>query len=209
VSQVNLLPPEILQGQRYRRSTVAVLLAGIVVLALIFAFYLLQVNRLGSVNDEIDAQEQTNAALQGQINELQPFEDLKVQAEQTQAVLDAAYQNEVSFAGLLLDVSRVIPPDAYLQTYTATITTTVGTPQEGDEGAGTFVGTQSMGGQAIGIDTISTWLIGLQEVRGWVNPWVSSVTVADESIDSFSFTSTVDLTNEVVTKRGKGAADGG
>jgi len=209
VSQVNLLPPEILQGQRYRRSAVVVLLGGVVVIALIFAFYLLQVNSLSSVNDEIEAQQQTNAALQAQIAELQPYEDLKIQAEQTQAVLDAAYQNEVSFSGLLLDVSRIIPSDAYLQTYAATITTTVGTG-EGEEAVdSTFVGSQSMGGQAIGVDTISLWLVRLQEIKGWVNPWVSSVTSADEAIDAFRFTSTVDLTSEVVTKRGRGASNGG
>ena len=62
VSQVNLLPPEILQrqGQRTahdlrdrggaRRSSASIL-----------AFYLLQVNRLAGVNDDIEAQERTNA----------------------------------------------------------------------------------------------------------------------------------------------------
>ncbi len=209
MSQVNLLPLSILQGQKYRRSAVAVLLGGVVLLVFIFAFYLLQIQRLSSVEDDISAQELTNAGLQEQINGLQEFEDLKIQAEQTEAVLTLAYQNEVSFSGLLLDMSRIMPSETYLQNYTATITTAVGAQGGGTAAEGTFIGTQSMGGQAIGIDEISLFLTRLEQVKGWVNPWVSSVTSADQSIDAFSFTATVDLSNEVVTKRGQGEVSGG
>ena len=55
MGQVNLLPPDILQRQRYRRMTLTVLAAGAIVLALIVAFFLIQVGRLGSVNDILAA----------------------------------------------------------------------------------------------------------------------------------------------------------
>ena len=72
MSQVNLLPPDILAAQRQRR------LAGVVALAgvgdgPILVFYVLQVGKLGGVGD-IDQQEQTNASLQNQINSLGEFE---------------------------------------------------------------------------------------------------------------------------------------
>ena len=63
MSQVNLLPPDILQGQRYRRLTLTVLAAGAIVLTLIVVFFFIQVGRLGAVNDDIAAKEQTNAEL--------------------------------------------------------------------------------------------------------------------------------------------------
>ena len=53
MSQVNLLPHDVQQGQRYRRLTLTVLAGGAVVLALIIAFFLLQVGKLGSVNDDV------------------------------------------------------------------------------------------------------------------------------------------------------------
>ncbi|MGZ8566037.1 MAG: PilN domain-containing protein [Actinomycetota bacterium] len=209
MSQVNLLPPEILQGQKYRRSAVAVLLGGVVLLVFIFAFYLLQIQRLSSVEDEISAQQLTNAGLLEQIAGLQEYEDLKIQAEQTEAVLASAYENEVSFSALLLDLSRIMPSETYLQNYSATVNTATATTDAGAEPSGEFVGNMSMGGQAIGIDQVSLWLTRLEQVKGWVNPWVSSVTAADETIDAFSFTSTVDLTNEVVTERGQGEVSSG
>src|SRR5205823_1470476 len=119
MSQVNLLPPDILQGQRYRRLTLTVLAAGAIVLALIVVFFFIQVGRLGAVNDDIAAKEQTNAELQSQIDSLQKYDDLQTQAQQAQTQLDAAYAGEVSFSGMLMDLSRVIPSDAYLDTFTA------------------------------------------------------------------------------------------
>ncbi len=109
MGQVNLLPPDILQGQRYRRLTLTVLLAGAIILALIVVFFLVQVGRLGSVNSNIEAKKQSNAQLQSQIDSLQKYDDLQVQAQQAQSELDAAYAGEVSFSGMLMDLSRVIP----------------------------------------------------------------------------------------------------
>jgi Tfp pilus assembly protein PilN len=209
MSQVNLLPPDILQGQRYRRLTLTVLLAGAIILALIVVFFLLQVGRLGSVNSDIAAENQTNAQLQGQIAALQKYDDLQVAAQQAQSELDAAYAGEVSFSGMLMDLSRVIPSDAYLTTFTATIAgpppaaggTTTTTP---------LIGTMTTGGQAIGFDSLSIWLTRLELVQGWVNPWMPTIT-ADSSVpNAYTFTTSVDLTQDAETPRGRGevTADG-
>jgi Tfp pilus assembly protein PilN len=209
MSQVNLLPPDILQGQRYRRLTLTVLLAGAIILALIVAFFLVQVGRLGSVNDDVAAENQTNAQLQGQIDSLQKYDDLQVAAQQAQSELDAAYAGEVSFSGMLMDLSRVIPSDAYLTTFTATI---AGPPAAGGTTTTTtpLIGTMTTGGQAIGFDSLSIWLTRLELVHGWVNPWMPTIT-ADSSVpNAYTFTTSVDLTQDAETPRGRGevTADG-
>ena len=56
MSQVNLLPPDILEAQRWRRMTGLVAAGGAVVLGLIFLFYLMQVGTLGNVRDDVEAQ---------------------------------------------------------------------------------------------------------------------------------------------------------
>ena len=114
MSQVNLLPPDILQAQRYRRLTSGVVVAGVVLVAAVFGFYLLQSNELSSVNDEIAAQEATNASIQASIAEKQKYADLQAEAQAQQQLLSAAYAGEVSFSALLMDFSRVIPSDAYV-----------------------------------------------------------------------------------------------
>ena len=83
MSQVNLLPPDILQRQGTRRlTTVRDRGRRPCSSGLIIAFYLLQVNRLGGVEDDIEAQERTNASIEQEIDALQPFEDLQVEADQ-------------------------------------------------------------------------------------------------------------------------------
>jgi Tfp pilus assembly protein PilN len=211
MGQVNLLPPDILQGQRYRRLTLTVLAAGALILALIVIFFLVQVGRLGSVNGDIEAKKQSNAALQTQIDSLQKYDDLQTQAQQAQTQLDAAYAGEVSFSGMLMDLSRVIPSDAYLDTFTATITGPAAATTGGTTSTTTtpLIGTMSTGGQAIGFDSLSIWLTRLELVRGWVNPWMPTITANATVPDAFTFTTSVDLTQDVETPRGRGEVTAG
>ena len=122
MSQVNLLPPEILEAQRWRRVTFGVAVLGAVLLVLLFGFYLLQTNTLSGVNDDIDDQNQTNASIQASIADKQKFADLQEEAQAKQALLATAYAGEVSFSALLMDLSRVVPSDAYLDNLTAQLT---------------------------------------------------------------------------------------
>jgi Tfp pilus assembly protein PilN len=205
MSQVNLLPPEVLQDLKTRRTTLLVVAAGGVVMALIILFYMLQVGALGDVQGDIEAQEASNATLSQEIADLQKFEDLQVEAQAKQDLLQAAFADEVSFSGMLMDLSRVIPPDAYLTTFTAQVTAAAATeaPVVDTAAVTGFVGTLAADGQGSGVESVATWLTRLEQLRGWVNPWVSSVTAA-EGTSGVSFSTGVDLTPEVLTDRGRG-----
>ncbi|HEX6130087.1 MAG TPA: hypothetical protein VF044_00015 [Actinomycetota bacterium] len=208
MSQVNLLPPEILEGQRWRRVTGLVLLAGAVVLGLILIFYLAQVNTLGGVRDEIAAQERTNAQIRSQIEELQRFEDLQVRAQAQQELLASAFVGEASFSGLLMDLSRVIPSDAALSSLSVSVAPPTG--EEDVEATATgFVGAISTAGDAEGFDSLSTWLTRLEQVEGWVNPWMSTISRRDQGGSIYTFSSGVDLTPDVLTERGRRTIDAG
>jgi Tfp pilus assembly protein PilN len=208
MSQVNLLPPDILQGQRYRRLTLTVLAVGAVVLALIVGFFLVQVGKLGSVNDDVADAKRNNTLLQTQIDSLQKYEDLQVQAQQAEGQLAAAYAGEVSFSGMLMDLSRVIPSDMYLTTFTATITAPA--PTTGTTTTTTpLIGTMSMGGEAIGFDSLSEWLTRLEMVQGWVNPWMPTISADSAVPNAWTFTTSVDLTQDAETPRGQGQVTSG
>jgi Tfp pilus assembly protein PilN len=209
VSQVNLLPPEIVEAQRWRRLTGLVLAAGAVVVALIFVFYLMQVGTLGGVRDEIEAQEATNARLRQQIGELQQFEDLQIRAQAKQELLAAAFAGETSFSGLLMDMSRVIPSDAALSSLAVTVAPPTAEVAEEAPTATGFVGTITTAGEAQGFDTLSTWLTRLEQIEGWVNPWMTTISRRDETGTIYTFSSGVDLTPDVLTARGRGATDAG
>jgi Tfp pilus assembly protein PilN len=203
VSQVNLLPPDIQRGQRVRRVTLAVLAAGAVVLALVFAFYLLQAQSLSSVKDDIRAQENTNQGFRDEIDNLQKYEDLQAHAQQQQALLNTAYSNEIAFSGLLMDLSRVIPSDEYLASFDVTTAPAAVAPAATTP---TFVGTINTSGTAATFQTLSRWLTSLEQIDGWANPWMPSITQSAAADGAYDFSTSVDLTQDVLTARGAAAA---
>jgi len=206
VSQVNLLPPDILQAQRYRRLTSIVAVVGLVMLLLVFGFYMLKNRELGDVRDRTEAQNATNASVQADIADKQKFADLQARAQAKQALLSSAYSGEVSFSALLMDFSRVIPSDAYVDSLTLQVSTPVeGATAEGATAEATaagLVGTITGTGQAVSIDTLSIFLTRLEQVKGWVNPWMSTVSRNDD-VNGYDYSMSTDLTGDVVTERGK------
>ena len=199
VSQVNLLPPEILASQRQRRLAGVVALAGVGVIGLILVFYVLQLGNLSAVRSDIEQQEQTNQGLQREIEALREFEELRAQAQAKQELLDSVYANEISFSGLLMDVSRVIPSTAALTAMTATSQE----PTASVAGDDDVHRSDRCRRAALDYDTVASWLTRLERVRGWVNPWVNSI--ADPENGPITYTSGVDLTEAVVTERGSQA----
>jgi Tfp pilus assembly protein PilN len=201
VSQVNLLPPNILQRQERRRLAFIVAAGGGAVIVLVLLFYLLQASRLSDVNSDITARNQSNAGIQTQIDQLKQFATLQTQAQQKQKLLGSAFANEASFSGLLQDVSRVIPSDAYL----TSLTVQISAPTTGSATTSTtqFVGSITAGGQATSVQTLSSWLTRLEGVRGWENPWMTSITQAPPG---YTFSSGVDLSKDALTARGRKGA---
>ena len=210
MSQVNLLPPEIRQRAQIRRLTMMVIGAGIVVLVLIGFFYVVQSANLSRVNDDIAAQERKNAGLQSEINGLQEFAALQTEAEAKQALLSTAFANEVSFSGILLDLSRVIPSDAYLTTFSAQVAPPATVDPTVAPVATTSVpllGTMTAAGEASGADSLASWITRLESVKGWVNPWITTITESVPASDRFTFNSGTDLTSDVLTDRARDATE--
>jgi Tfp pilus assembly protein PilN len=201
VSQVNLLPQEILERQKTRRTTALVAVAGLLLLLVIVAFYLVQAGKLGSVKDQIAAQDAVNQQIQQKIGKLQHYAELQTEAQQQQQLLDSAWAGEVSFSGLLMDVSRVIPNDMALTSMSITLTPPAATSTTTTPGATTFVGSITMDGPALNPQTVSQWLTRLESVKGWVNPWNTSSTLPDLG-QPYTTDTSVDLTTDVVTARG-------
>jgi len=209
VSQVNLLPPELRQRQAERRLRTIVAGIGLGVIALLLAYYFLQSMRLSSTEEELAQQQQTNAQLQAQILELQPYADLQSELRDKEQLVDTVYLNEVSWAGVLLDVSRVIPEESYLTSLTGTISVPTGTPVglPVDVGTGGLIGNVTFAGVARETETIASWLTRLEQVRGWVNPWVNNAAETAPFTRVYAFAGGLDLTVEATTPRGRGGVE--
>lgn len=203
MSQVNLLPPELRQRQAVRRRTSMVIAAGLVVLALIGAYFFVLTQQLSDVEGELAAQQDVNADLTTQIGELQQFAQLEVELDTKEALVASLYVNEVAWSGALLDVSRVIPDASYLTNMTGQLApadsaASGGTPET------TLIGNMTFAGVADETETIATWLTRLEQVSGWVNAWVNSAQETEAFSRIYTFSNGVDLTQDAVTARGRG-----
>jgi Tfp pilus assembly protein PilN len=209
VSQVNLLPPEIRVRQQLRRRTGLVVLAGVAVLGLVLFLFMLQSTKLATVEDQLAQQQSTNQQLQAQISDLQRFADLQSLLQQKQSMLGVVYGNEVQWSAILQDVARQIPDDSYLRSLQGQVGIGTGAteaPVSVDTGEPTgIIGSVSFEGQGYGVETVALWITRLEQVRGFVNAWVSTATKVSDIAGAFDFSSTIDLTDQVVTKRGKAA----
>jgi len=203
MSRVNLLPSGIKKRQEARRRTLLVAIGGGVVIAAVLAFWVIQGMHLASVQDDIAAQNETNAALQADIDGLQKFEDIRVEAQAQQAILDSAFAHEVSLSGTLVDVSKVIPADTYLTSFDATLQTTAPGDTATTPSTATTIGNLAFSGETLHFDSLSTWLTRLEQVDGWANPWVATVTADVAVPGAYAFDTSVDLTPDALTQRGR------
>ena len=125
MSQVNLLPPELRARQKVKQLTTLIIGAGAAIIVLLLAFWFLQSQKLAGINDDIAAQNLTNSGLQTQIDQLQEFQQLQEEAAAQEQLLTTAWVGEVSFSQMLMDLSRTIPSDAYLDSFNAALTVPV------------------------------------------------------------------------------------
>jgi Tfp pilus assembly protein PilN len=199
MSRVNLLPSEIKKGQQVRRRAALVAIIGAAVIGVIIVLWLIQSMRLAQVNDDIEAQNRTNQSLQADIDELQRFEELQTEAQQQQTLLESAYANEVAYSGVLVDVSKVIPNDSYLASFSSSLDTAAAPSTDGTT---TFVGTMTFTGSSLHFESLSVWLTRLEQVQGWANPWMSNISADANTPGAYTFDTSVDLTQDALTQRG-------
>lgn len=176
---------------------------GIIVLLVLAGFYFVQVFTLQGVEDDIETQQVVNAQLEAEIAALQDIAALEQEIERTRTVLSGLLVDRVLWSGILRDVSLVIPGEVWLNGLSAQLGLV-----EAEEGApvsGTgVVGQISFNGFAFDHRDVALWLSRLEDVRGFINPWLSSsAKTLIGTQDAVTFTSSVDLSEQAVARRGE------
>jgi Tfp pilus assembly protein PilN len=198
MTQVNLLPPEARARQRARRVVAAVIAGAVIIVALLVFVYVLQAARLSRVDKDLTAQQATNGRLETQIAALSQFAKLRDDLNAANAQLGGLLSGQVLWSGVLQDVSMIIPDNMTLSSMNGSLNDTSGGAQVSANG---LIGTITFSGVATDRKTVALWLTRLEEEKGWVNAWVSSVT---SSIDTsgnkvVQFSGSVDLTSDAST----------
>jgi Tfp pilus assembly protein PilN len=200
--RINLLPPEVGQRQQIRRRTLLVVVGGVVVVALILGMYFLQVLRLGRVEEDLAAQEARNADLRTQIAGLQDVTTLEVEISAARDLVASLLADRVLWSGVLRDISLVLPGETWLNGMTGT----TGAPAAATEGqaaapAGGLIGQVSFNGFAFDHRDVALWLSRLEDVRGFINPWLSTSAKTEiGSREVVSFTTSVDLSEQALAR---------
>lgn len=202
MTQVNLLPPELRAREATRRLTGTVIVVGTIVLALIGVFYFVQVMNESRAEDRLAARQAANALLQDQVNSLQQYAELQNELQARKTLVDTVLVNEVSWSGVLADVSMIIPSDAYLTSLNGALTPPTTTPV----GPTTLIGNMSFAGVSLQTEPIASWLNKLDGVQGWVNSWMTSASEQTPFSKTYTFDSGVDLTTAAASPQGKGGA---
>ncbi len=176
---------------------------GIIILLVLAGFYVVQVFTLQGVEQDIETQQAANAQLEAQIAELQDIAALEDEIERTRAVLSGLLADRVLWSGVLRDVSLVIPGEVWLNGLSAQLGLTTA-DETGAPVTGGVVGQISFNGFAFDHRDVALWLSRLEDVRGFINPWLSTSakTVIGEQ-DAVGFTSSVDLSEQAVARRGE------
>lgn len=201
-TQVNLLPPEIGQQAIIRRNTFLVGAAGVALLGLMVLLYFSQASHLNAVNQDIAAQEATNASLTSQAAPLAQYAQLKEEADTKRVVLTTVFANEVSMSSLMQDVSDVMPADAFLENMgVTTVDPGAGAPTV--SGLTTFVGQVTFSGSAYRQETFPVWLDRIGSITGFENPFLSTYAQTQPGTQLYHFESAADLGSDVLTDRGK------
>lgn len=200
--RINLLPPENKERQRVRRQTVAVVMMGVLLLVALGAFFLLQQTRLTSAENDLRDQQAVNAELQQDVNELQQFDQLAAEVEASRGLIAALLENQVLWSGVLRDISLVIPGQVWLDSLSGTVSaeaaaggaTTTDTATQG------LIGAISFSGNGFDHRSVALWLARLEDVSGFVNPWLASSTKSEIGpFEVVDFQSSVDLSTDAVT----------
>lgn len=198
MTQVNLLPPEARARQRARRVVGAVIAGAVGIVALLVFVYVLQAARLSTAEKKLTTQQATNGRLQSQIADLAQFAKLRDDVAAGNAQLGSLLAGQVLWSGVLQDVSMIIPDKMTLTAMNASLTA-AGTP--GVAAGNGLIGTITFSGVASDRTTVALWLTRLEEEKGWVNAWVTTVTTITDSSGNkvIQFSGSVDLTSEAST----------
>ncbi|MGH2573980.1 MAG: PilN domain-containing protein [Actinomycetota bacterium] len=210
MTQVNLLPSDVRERQHTRRLTVAVAAAVGAVLALLFFVLLLQAGRLADANRRLAAQEQVNSGIRQRIGELQAFAELKQSVADRRALVAEAQASEVLWSGVLADISKIIPGQMWLTGMSATLTPPAAPAAQpgpatppGSTPPAALVGSIQFDGVALNHPTVAQWLRRLEQVTGWVNPWLGTASKSQDGSGQIQFSATLDMTAEATVQRGR------
>jgi Tfp pilus assembly protein PilN len=199
--RVNLLPPEIFEEARFRRTRSGLALAVVASVALVAWLFFLAVNDASDAQEQLDVAVAREATLTAEATEYAEVPLVNAQLDAAKAQLALAMGQEVRWSFYLNDLSLRIPGHVWLKTVHGQIDKPAATPAapgvlEPGLGSVTFAGS------GYRHNDLATWLEVLAKQKGYASPYFSSSKDAkigeSELVD---FESSAVLTEEALSER--------
>lgn len=197
--RVNLLPEQVQASARASTARYAAAGAAALLVAALGGLYFMQAGQVDDAEAELAAVEADNAELQARVTELAPFAALTAERDEAVGAVTAAMDGEASVAGVLQDLSAVLPPQAEITTLTVTMADGAQAPSAG--GTRPVQGRLSAQGRAlVGIAPgVEDLMLSVDRAAAFDNPFVTTTTVEEGEVAAFTLE--VDLGPEVLTDR--------
>lgn len=172
----NLLPDEILDGRRIRRTRTAVVGGLGAVVLLLGGWYGSTFVQAGSADEELARSEGQVVAAQQEQGKYRELTDTKTRLNAAEAQLSKLMTTDTQWQKLLSDLRGAAPTDVEIGQLSAAIsgsgTVQDGLPSETDEA---LVGTVTISGKAKSKDQIAEFVENVRRVTGLANPLPTDV----------------------------------
>jgi len=206
---VNLLPPEIEEGRRFRRVQLGLGAGVLAAAAVVGGLTLLATLAVNDAQGDLDAKKARGSQLESQQAQYAEVPLVYAQVEAATAQLGQAMGKEVRWSYFLNDLSLNVPGKVWLTSMTVTqdvdmVAAATATPTV--PGGGTYLspglGTVTFQGKGYAHNDVAAWLNALTRQKGLTQPYFTSS--AQEEIGSesaVSFTSQATITEDALSRR--------
>lgn len=203
-ARVNLLPPEIAQRARARKTSGWAIGAVAAWTALLVLLYVAKLNDVRDAEEDRDDAAAQVAVLEAQLAELQEFAELDAQLSAQNRLLAAAMEDEISWARVLNDLSLTFPASSSLLSLQAAMTGNPTDPAVAPDADSSSIATVTFAGYSVeryapGVERV---LVKFDEVETFFNSYLSTAQEAvrgDTEVTTFG--GTVQLNDSAFTGR--------
>src|SRR5687768_896167 len=205
--QVNLLPPEIEQERRFRRTQLGLGAGVVAALGVVAVLFLAANSQVSSAQGDLADSKRQTSQLEAKAAEYSQVPLVYSQVEAARAQLELAMGKEIRWSFYLNDLSLKIPNSVWLKTMTVTANDAVAAAPAPAPGAATNyiesgIGSITFTGNGMKHNDVAAWLVSLSKQKGYTQPYFTDSTkqeIAEREV--VSFTSQVTITEDALSKR--------
>lgn len=209
IPRVNLLPPEILEARRFKRTQGILGACVIAAVVLLGGVYYLSQQRADAAGQELATAQARTTVLQAEQAEYAEVPRVLAQVESAQLAREIAMGTDVLWYRYLNDLALSYPAEVWLGDLTASVagpggvTGAAAVPVAGSNPLATpGIGTITFTGTALAHPDIASWLDVLAGTPGFADPSFSSSTRSEiDGNDVVQFTSQAVVTGDALSGR--------